>query len=262
MDGASVLREVLEKSAPRPSIKDPSTAKGQYAVRFANHIAERMAADLRPDFPEIVATSARSARSASGRTQLDINYSTLELGLGLGVSLKSVHTPDAGGSRYGKNFKRNLEELRIEASGYHKRQPYAVMVAVLFLPFDSCDDGRSAPSSFGTWVQKLRPYAGRLAPEDDIDKFEKIFVALYEPDGSDLRFFDVQSAPPRDQRPPKATEPIDLDGRGDGTLSYAQFLKAVSHAFVVRNYTEFKWADGGEEIVDPEADEGGWPDET
>jgi hypothetical protein len=62
-------------------------------------------------------------------------------------------------------LKRNEEELRIEASGYHKRQPYAVMAGILFLPFDACEDGKkNNPSSFGSWVRHLRPYAGRTAP--------------------------------------------------------------------------------------------------
>ena len=65
---------------------------------------------------------------------MDINFSTPELWLALGISLKSVHLRDIkGAERYTHNMKRNEEELRIEASGYHKRQPYAVMIAVLFL---------------------------------------------------------------------------------------------------------------------------------
>jgi hypothetical protein len=139
-------------------------------------------------------------------------------------------------------MKRNEEELRIEASGYHKRQPYAVMVAVLFLPLDSADDGKKDnPSSFGSWVRHLRPYTGREDPEDEIDKFEKIYIGLYEPDGSDLRFFDVQEAPPKNGRPAQ-------------TLSYRQFLGEVYHEYLRRNQAEFKWAEGDEEPLDVEED--------
>ena len=42
-------------------------------------------------------------------------------------------------------MKRNEEELRIEASGYHKRQPYTVMIGVLFLPFDGADEKKGQP---------------------------------------------------------------------------------------------------------------------
>jgi hypothetical protein len=195
--------------------------------------------------PGIVATAQREARSVTGTKQLDINYSTSRLGLGLGISLKSVHIRDVGSSgRYTHNMKRNEEELRIEASGYHKRQPYAVMVAVLFLPFDSCDDGRGTnPSSFGSWVRHLRPYAGRTSPVDDLDRFEKIYVGLYAPDGSDLRLFDVEAAPPKKDRPRTL-------------LAYADFLDTIYHEYLKRNKAEFRWAESDEEPLEPENQSG------
>jgi hypothetical protein len=199
-------------------------------------MAGRIAADLFDRLEDIAATTKRTARSVRGTKRLDINFSPPQLGLALGISLKSVHLRDVKSPhRYTHNKKRNEEELRIEASGYHKRQPYAVMVAVLFLPFDSADDGkRNNPSSFGSWVRHLRPYAARHDPDDDIDKFEKIYIGLYEADGSNLRFFDVEEAPPKNNRP-------------TATLSYRQFLQDVYDTYLKRNEAEFKWADGDAE---------------
>lgn len=237
--GPAVITAVLDASKPRPERSDAVGQKNQYAVRFADNVATRVAADLFERLEDIAATTKRTAASVRGKKQLDVNFSTPRLGLALGISLKSVHLRDVKGSeRYTHNMKRNEEELRIEASGYHKRQPYAVMVAVLFLPFDSADDGkRDNPSSFGSWVRHLRPYAGRLDPDDEIDKFEKIYIALYEPDGSDLKFFDVQEAPPK-------------SGRPKTTLTYRDFLAAVYHEYLRRNEAEFRWADGDEEPLD------------
>jgi hypothetical protein len=231
---------VLKAAAPRPKIEDSESAKTQYAVRFAETMARSIAVDLSPDLDGIQATAKRTAGSVRGATQLDVNYSTPKLGLALGISLKSVHLRDVKGAhRYTHNMKRNEEELRIEASGYHKRQPYAVMIAVLFLPFDSCEDGkRGNPSSFGSWVRHLRPYSGREDHEDEIDKFEHIYIGLYEPDGSDLRFFNVRSAPPKNSKPAE-------------TLSYAEFLADVYRAYLRRNDAEFKWADGEEAPLGP-----------
>lgn len=241
--GVSVIRDVLEACKPRPSRSDPVGHKNQYAVRFADHMAARIASDLFERLEDITATTKRTAGSARGKKQLDINFSTPRLGLALGISLKSVHLRDVKApERYTHNMKRNEEELRIEASGYHKRQPYAVMIAVLFLPFDSTDDGKKTnPSSFGSWVRHLRPYAGRQDPEDEIDKFEKIYIALYEPDGSALRFFDVQEAPPKNGRPSQ-------------TLDYVEFLGDVYYEYLRRNRAEFKWAEGDEEPLDIEED--------
>jgi hypothetical protein len=250
-DGIAVIREVLEASRPRPEVGDSSTKKGQYAVRFAEPMARRIAADLGVRLPGIGATTERTARSLRGQKQLDVNFSTPQHGLALGISLKSVHLRDPKTGRYSHNMKRNEEELRIEASGYHKRQPYAVMIGVLFLPFDSCDDGKKDnPSSFGSWVRHLRPYAGRTNPEDDGDRFEKLYVALYEPSGSDLRFFDIQSDPPKNRRPAKDGDLLGADDRPRRLLTYAEFLDAVYHCYLERNSAEFRWADGEEEPLE------------
>lgn len=236
-----MIAAVLRAVQPRPQRSDSQSAKNKYASRFADHMAQRISADLAPRLKGISATTKRSAGSVRGRKQLDINFSTPQVGLALGISLKSVHLRDVGGSeRYTHNKKRNEEELRVEATGYHKRQPYAVMVGVLFLPFDSCEDGKkSNPSSFGSWVLHLRPYAGRRETDDDHDKFEKIYIALYEPDGTDLRFFDVEAAPRK-------------NGRPRGLLAYAEFLDAVYRAYQDRNHAEFEWDDAEAESLDLE----------
>jgi hypothetical protein len=243
VDGQLVIKAVLEAASPRPTQSSPIDHKTQYAVRFADAIAEWIARHLSDRFPSIVATTKRNAGSVTGAKQLDINFSTPQHGLALGISLKSVHIRDRGGAeRYTHNMKRNEEELRIEAHGYHKRQPYAVMVGVLFLPFDSCTDAKKDhPSSFGSWVRKLRPYSGRTGPKDEGDLFERIYVGLYEPDGSDVQFFDVQDAPPK-------------QGRPGSLLPYARFLDEVYHAYLRRNQAEFRWADGDEEPIDLESE--------
>ena len=55
------------------------------------------------------------------------------------MSIKTINFRDATTKRYTKNYTRADGELRAEASDYHERQPYAVMVAVIFLPIDACD---------------------------------------------------------------------------------------------------------------------------
>jgi hypothetical protein len=232
-DGAKMLQAVLKAAEPRPTTVDKPHVKNAYAIRFADAMASEIAKDLNVWLKGITASAARTAGSVEGKTkQLDINYSTPKLGLALGVSLKSVHIQDASNGRYTHNMKRNEEELRIEASGYHKRQPYAVMVGVLFLPFDSCTDGKlKNPSSFGSWVKHLRPSTGRIDTKNDIDKLEKIFIGLYELDGSDLKFFDTQCAPPKNQKP-------------SNLMTYSEFLLAVYEAYFDRNSVKFRWADG------------------
>lgn len=247
-----IIKEVLTAAQPRPLDSGNKDQKNKYASKFADSAAGLIARDLRDRLKGINASTKRDAGSVRGKKQLDINFSTPELGLALGISLKSVHIREStGAKRYTHNMKRNEEELRIEASGYHKRQPYAVMVGVLFLPFDSCAYGRNDnPSSFGSWVRHLRPYAGRVKPSDEGDHLEKIYVALYEPDGTELRFFDIEADPPKNRRPRDDGALSDSDGRPQRLLSYAEFLDAIYHAYLRRNSAEFRWADAGEEPLD------------
>lgn len=260
--GTAVIREVLKASLPRPTDADPQEKRNKYASRFADHMAKRIASDLGMRLKGTTSTAKRTARSVRGPKQLDINFSSPRLGLALGISLKSVHLRDRKNGRYTHNMKRNEEELRIEASGYHKRQPYAVMVGVLLLPFDSCDDGKkNNPSSFASWVRYLRPYTNRSGPDREIDCFESIYIALYEPDGNDLQFFDVAADPPKNGRPRTDGLLLNRDLRPQRMLSYAEFLDAVYHQYLQRNSAEFRWASGDEEPLDiDESEEGEEPE--
>lgn len=262
--GPEVLRGVLNHAAPRPTPSSSQDQKTKYAVRFADKMAEEIAKDLAPKLPGIDASTKRSAPSSTGKRQLDINFSTPKLGLALGISLKSVHiremtTKTVAGKRskipgrYTHNLKRNDEEFATEASVYHERQPYAVMLGLLFLPFDSCTDAVRGSSSFGSWVKKLRMRTGRIDPDGRVSIFEKIYVALYEPDGSDMKFFDVQAAPPKNAVPRTGDDPLGEFPRR--LLSYGEFIDAAYQAYQLRNHTEFRWDDGEVEMLSPVGDE-------
>lgn len=231
--------------------------KNKYAVRFADEMGRAIAEALAPHLPGTASSAKRTAKAVRGSKQLDVNFSSPAVGLALGISLKSVHIREAtGGKRYTHNMKRNEEELRIEASGYHKRQPYAVMVGVIFLPFDSCDDGKGDnSSSFGSWVRHLRPYSGRSDPHDDADRFEKIYIGLYDHGNPDLRFFDVDSDPPKNKRPREDGPPFENDGRARRTLTFKEFVDACNHLYLQRNSLEFKWDDGTDAPLTEDADE-------
>ncbi len=236
------LRDVLEAAAPRPPDERPtdkhrlSEEKRTYSTRFADRMAVCIANGLRDRFQGVLPDSEgrgveSPAQAVRGPKKLDINYSTPQLGLGFGISLKAVHFKEKATRGYIHNMKRNDEELRSEASGYHQRQPYAVMIAVVFLPDDACDDASMRhPSSFGQWVKYLRPLAGRHTAHDDIDRYERVFLSLYRRDGASMEFFDVAHAPPK-------------RGRPLGLLSYQEFLDEVEKTFLKRNVSEFEWAD-------------------
>jgi hypothetical protein len=184
------------------------------------------------------------ARTSKGYKKLDINYSTAELGLGLGVSVKTLNFVDGRSQRYTKNYTRIDNELRAEASDYHERQPYAVMVAVIFLPLDSCSDGKSraraagristTASSFAQAVHIFRHRASRAAPIDAPAKFERVFIALYDvargPEFGRVRCFDVAGTPPK-------------NGVPRSILTLTEMLTEIVNAYDERNNTKVAWAD-------------------
>ena len=238
------LTDVLAAAGERPPdfASDPAERhrlpeqKRIYATRFANKMAICVANGLRDSFPDVLPGEdgkglESPAQSVRGPKKLDVNYSTPQLGLGFGISLKAVHFKEREKFGYVHNRKRNDEELRTEASGYHKRQPYAVMVAVMFLPDDACNDAQPKNmSSFGAWVKYLRPLSQRVSAHDDIDRYERVYVGLYARDGSRMEFFDVENAPPK-------------RGRPKNLLTFAEFLEAVEKTFLRRNVADFDWAD-------------------
>lgn len=211
-------------------------------------MAQCFADALRQRFPDVLPTAGGDrhesrARGAHGAKKLDVNASTPEYGLALGLSIKTLNFPDSKKSksgkttsgRYTKNLGRIANELRAEAMDYHVRQPFAVMVAIVFLPIESCDDGDRDASSFGRAVQTYRPYSGRAGFADNPQAFEQFFVALYSLDEHErcttVEFFDVQDAPPRARRPRKGE-----------TRDFDSAIAKILAAFDARNEPPFEWA--------------------
>jgi hypothetical protein len=196
--------------------------KRNWSESFSRALAIVFANALRVDFEGITPDEygrrqERPARTNRGYKKLDVGYATEELGLALGLSVKSINFRDENSERYTKNYSRNDNELRAEAMDYHRRQPYAVLAGVLMLPIDSCDDGDATPegeSSFAAAVRYFRRRAGRYAPTGDADLFESFFIGLYDqstPDGANDFFFDVFDSPPRKGRPIRRRDQHDAD---------------------------------------------------
>ena len=149
---------------------------------------------------------------------------------------------DRTSKRFTKNYTRADNELRAEAIDYHERQPNSVLIGLLFLPVEACDDGNVGKkeevgiSSFGAAVRHFRNRAGRREPDDPIDQFERFLVGVYgwqKPDLGYLRFYDVdRGAVPRNRRP-----------RDDETLDQAGALTIIRETYDARNNRSFHWAD-------------------
>jgi len=197
-----------------------------------------VAACLRPHYPKARLTPREdgtglefSVGAKLDSKKTDVGVWDDAAGLILGVSIKTYSFRDYHGpkgakpghlGRYQRNVKRNDMELRDEADVLHRRQPYAVLFALFFMPKDACWDGVNGHSSFAHAAFTFRKRAGRSsadAPRSDL--FEKAFIGLFTDDGA-VEFFDVEDAPPRNQPP-------------QNTMTLAQLIDAMRGQIVVRN---------------------------
>lgn len=261
------LSAALRAAGVRPSAQADRSDKKNYAQRLSNQLARTIADGLRGRYPTITPDAVGRGQEATvdvakGRKRLDVKAIDPVLGLVLCVSIKTYsfqdYSPSSGKlGRWTKNIVRNDHELRGEAMVLHQRQPYSVLVGVLFTPYAACEDGDPrqssdvGKSSFAHQVTTLAKRAGRgkrpvhglpdkawvdIGAEDNRhDLFERVFVGLYEPDGPDMgavRFFDVENAPPRNGRPTDAA-----------TMSFPEFVTVVHEEVVRRNRFAPTWSD-------------------
>ncbi len=222
--------------------------KKNFGENLSRHVASKFAAALAGWFPGILPDAQGKghesrARTSKGYKKLDVNYSTPELGLGLGVSIKTINSVDQKSKRYTKNYTRVDAELRAEAADYHERQPYSTMVAVILLPMEACADGSTDdPSSFGAAVRLFRNRAGRKSASDSHMLFERVFVGLYGTGSSDFGstlFVDVLSPPP-------------WRGLPAAPISFDKVIREIVREYDERNNPPFEWEDGSVEF-DPGA---------
>jgi len=237
--------------------------KKNYAERLSNKLAILIAGKLRSEDETLADIlprpdgSGRETGAASGASKklkkTDVRFSTFDTGLELLVSIKTYSFQDprkdkkSGGivlGRYTKNMVRNDHELRAEAMDHHERHPYAVLVALFFLPMRACDDAGTDKSSFAHAIMTFRARAGRQEPSDPHQKFERFFVGLYEHEGErrgDVWFFDVMDRPPRRGRPQRTDPPKGEPRRGLLTLD--EMIREVVKAYGIRNRRFIEWSD-------------------
>lgn len=260
------LRQLLDGLEPKPDVSADREDKHAYAMALSRKLAVFVARALRPAFPNVLPTEDDLGHesltgSAEGKKRLDVKVWDETLGLLLLVSLKtysfrdwSTKTKKAG--RYTKNIQRNGKELKDEADVIHRRQPYSVIVAIMFVPDSACLDGNplsssnvQGPSSFASIVRRLRVRTGRAVSPDEkrfdrSDLTERLYIGLYrydDPDRGALRFFDVMRDPPRNGIPPTSA-----------TVSLDQLVAEIKRLVDERNRTGIEWATLTDEIEDVE----------
>lgn len=222
------LREALVKvkldDADRKLIELGRGAKKNFAQALSTAIAQKTADALRADFKGIFPTAdgkghESKSSGAGGLKKLDVNYSTTQSGLGLAVSIKTINFKDEVTNRYTKNTKRVDGELRAEAQDCHIRQPFAALVAYLFLPLDAASDGEHG-SSLKHNADVFADRCGRNSTSGDENRFELGFVGLYNEHGETV-FFKPNDVP--------------LNGLPKETMKFSETLDLVRALYKARN---------------------------
>jgi hypothetical protein len=263
------LKGPLERAAAKspdgvrpPAFGDNRSAKKNYAQNLSTELAQMVASCLRPHYRNARITPRPdgtghefSVGTKSDSKKTDVGVWDDSAGLILGVSIKTYSFRDFHGAtatkpahlgRYQRNVKRNDMELRDEADVLHRRQPYAVLFGLFFMPEDACWDGINGHSSFAHAVLTFRKRAGRRsadAPRPDL--FEKVYIGLFTDDGA-VRFFDVEDAPPKNQPP-------------QNTISLEQLVRTMRGEVTVRNEgvsADERYAPDDPTWVPPELPEG------
>ncbi len=240
----SSIRGELERAGERAGAWTRADKKN-YAERLSRALAQRFADELRPRFPGILPDETgrgqeSKARGAHGVKRLDVNYSTPELGLGLGLSIKTINFADPRSGRYTKNFTRIDNELRAEALDYHVRQPYAVLVALVFMPREACEDAvGNGLSSFAHAYEIFRRRTGRGDPRDRPELFEGVFLGLYDATSGEVIFADAGRPVPRRGAPRR------------NRLGLGDVIEEIVRLYEARNEPPVEWEEGPE--PDPSA---------
>ena len=261
------LLATLDSVEPKPHPRAGRDEKKNYAQRLSNALAQFMADALRADFPTITPTAEGTGQESAvavdkGNKRLDVKVTDEPLGLILNVSIKTYSFQDYSPKndrlgRWTKNIVRNDLELRGEAMVLHQRQPYSVLVGLMFEPLEICDDGDperasdAGKSSFAHHVSVLSKRSGRGrraihggtpgsfvdygAQDPRYDLFERVFIGLYGQHGQDrgtVRFFDVENSPPRNGRP-----------RDSLTLTFDTLIDVIKEEVNRRNSFAPTWDD-------------------
>lgn len=136
-----------------------------------------------------------------GKKSLDVGCLDKNDYLALDISIKTFHFRDRDTGRYTHNYTGRFYELLGEGLDLRLSYPEAVLVAIIFMPVDSCDDGTPrAASSFGNAVKQYSKIASRGTDDDHALSFEHVFIGLYDPTG--VSFFDARTPPPFHGQPP------------------------------------------------------------
>jgi hypothetical protein len=197
----------LKSLPPKPDDSASQAMKRHYSEQMSAALAPALAEELRhrgmrealPAGPGEVGPSGAERRLAGGvgAKKVDVTWSTEESGLLLGISVKTISFRDRRTNNFQKNLTNRRGEMLFESVTLHRRFPYAVLVAMLFLDQDAQHDGTERRrSTFANAFPRLRLFTGRSDPAGRDEQYERFYVLLVDanPFSPSVRCFHVSDA--------------------------------------------------------------------
>ncbi len=235
--------EVLASVGRPPAATDQNVTR-HYSETFSKALALWLRALLLKDsrVHQVLSPEA-PVPTCFGRKSLDVGCKDESGYLALDISIKTFPNRDRDTNRYTHNYTGRFYELLGEGLDIRLSYPDAVLVALVFLPIDGCDDGTPrAASSFGNAVRQFGKIAGRGTDGEHALSFEHVFIGLYgESDG--VLFFDTRTAPPR-HGPPARKNMLTTRQMLEAILSTVADRAPLRVADKMNIRPAFRWADG------------------
>ncbi|MFT4052445.1 MAG: hypothetical protein QM677_09370 [Microbacterium sp.] len=172
------------------------------ALAIAAELRDRGMATVRPAEPGQIGLSGAERRLSGGigAKKVDVSWATEESGLIFAVSVKTIMWRDGTSGNYQKNLTNRRGDMLIESVTLHRRFPYAVLAAFLFLDAGAETDNvspdgtqKKRKSTFRNAFPRLRLFTGRDDPSGREEQFEKFYLFLLDsnPLSPSIRAFEV-----------------------------------------------------------------------
>ncbi len=186
-----LLIEAIKAAGTKPDDTASQPDKKAYSERLSNTVARAIAEELRqrgmagarPGPPGEVGVSGAERRLAGGigAKKVDVSWATEESGLLLACSVKTIMFRDTRSNAYQKNLINRRGDLLIESTTLHRRFPYAVVAAFLFLDIGAAsDDTARRRSTFENAFPRLRLFTRRGDPAGRDEQFERLYLLLVD----------------------------------------------------------------------------------
>lgn len=200
------LLAAVSAAGVKPDSTGPQAAKKNWNQRLSDGLALAIAAELRdrgmdtalPAEPGQIGLSGAERRLAGGigAKKVDVTWATEESGLIFAVSVKTIMFRDNATRNFQKNLTNRRGDLLVESVTLHRRFPYAVLAAFLFLDADAALDSTTRrKSTFENAFPRLRLFTRRPDPSGREEQFERFYLFLLDanPFQPSIRAFEVDN---------------------------------------------------------------------